>query len=305
MSADWEQTLGSWTKPSGDTEQEKCENAERMIRGAIRDATRESKPLAKRTVEVFAQGSYRNNTNVRQESDVDICVRCMSAVYYDLSFAQGLTKEQAGLPDSDYTYAQFKNDVQAALETKFGRGRVGRGNKAFDIRENSYCADADVVACLEHRSYFWLDNGAFSFTSGMTFLPDNGGVIINWPNQNYNNGVTKNNATGRRFKRVVRILKRLRNEMEQQGIATAAPIPSYLIECLVWNVPNEGFRNDSYVANVRYALAHLFHATINEQSCQKWCEVNNVKYLFHISQPWTREQAHAFLSAAWNYVGFE
>jgi hypothetical protein len=36
-----------------------------------------------------------------------------------------------------------------------------------------------------------------------------------------------------------------------------------------------------------------------------WLEVNDVKYLFHSTQPWTKEQAHAFVSAAWDYVGFD
>ena len=57
----------------------------------------------------------------------------------------------------------------------------------------------------------------------------------------------KNDATGRRFKAVVRILKRLRNEMVDNGHKVAGPIPSYLIECLIWNVPNEGFGHDTSV----------------------------------------------------------
>ena len=55
------------------------------------------------------------------------------------------------------------------------------------------------------------------------------------------NGFAKNSATRRNFKSVVRILKRLRNEMEDDGIVTAQPIPSYLIECLTWNVPDDKF----------------------------------------------------------------
>jgi hypothetical protein len=56
--------------------------------------------------------------------------------------------------------------------------------------------------------------------------------------------VAKNNATGGRFKRIVRVLKRLRNEMADHDVAAAKPIASYLIECFVWNVPNEGFGHE-------------------------------------------------------------
>jgi len=38
-----------------------------------------------------------------------------------------------------------------------------------------------------------------------------------------------NEATGRRFKGVTRILKRLRNEMADEGYEAAKSIPSYLV----------------------------------------------------------------------------
>ena len=140
---------------------------------------------------------------------------------------------------------------------------------------------------------------------GTAFDPDNGGRIINWPDQNYNNGVAKNTATGQRFKDVVRILKRLRNKMDDEKIAAAGPIPSFLIECLVWNAPNPCFGHDTYTADVRETLVHLFNDTIKFDNCKEWGEINELKYLFRSVQPWTVTQAHAFLSAAWHYLGFE
>ena len=94
--------------------------------------------------------------------------------------------------------------------------------------------------------------------------------------------------------------------MAYEGIAAAEPIPSYLIECLVWNVPNEGFEHNEYKADLRYILAHTFNATMTDEKCNKWGEVNELKYLFRSNQPWSRQQqAHAFLGAAWDYVGFQ
>jgi len=123
--------------------------------------------------------------------------------------------------------------------------------------------------------------------------------------QNYENGRAKNDSTNRRFRAVVRILKTLRNEMAEARIAAADPIPSYLSECLVWNVPNEGFDRGSYVADVRWALAHLFNSTLTEDAVKEWGEVNELKYLFRTGQPWNREAAHAFLAHAWDYIGFK
>lgn len=303
MSSSWENIFRNWAKPSSDTEQQKCDNAVRMVR----DAISADSVLSSKNIEVFAQGSYRNNTNVRQDSDVDICVCSMDIFFADYSMSGGLTEQDIGNSDSNYTYNEFKNSVEKALAAKFGRTSVKRGNKAFDIHANTYRVDADVVPSFEHRRYTGKKNynNIYYYLSGTEFQPDHGGSVINWPQQHYENGVTKNDATGNRFKYITRVLKRLRNEMADKGLIAAKPIPSYLIECLVWNVPNEGFGHDMYTDDVRYVVAYTFNETINDEKCNEWGEVNELKYLFRSSQLWTRQQAHDFISAAWDYIGFE
>jgi hypothetical protein len=298
---DWEETFRKWSKPSSDTEQTKSDNAESMVRAAIRACP----VLSQRTIEVFTQGSYRNNTNVRQDSDVDICVRCMDYSYDDFSHVPGASSADVGRYPSNYTYAEFKNEVGAALVAKFGASGVTRGSKAFDVHPTSYRVDADVVAVFESRLYFRDWRGNLDYHSGSEFLPDNGGRIVNWPHQHYASGVEKNRETGNRFKYITRAIKRLRNRMAAEGIAAAKPIPSYFIECLVWNAPVQSFGHDAYYSDVREVLAHLFNNTMRDDLCAGWLEVNGIKYLFHWTQPWTRQKGFEFVSAAWNYVGFE
>lgn len=205
---------------------------------------------------------------------------------------------------TSFSYSDFKNDVHAALKSYFGAASVTRGNKAFNVHANTYRLDADVVPCLEHQRVLGTpENNRIEY--GTELHPDNGGQIINWPRQNYDNGVAKNNATGRRFKAMVRIFKRLRYEMIDNGHEVAESIPSFLLECLAWNVPNEGFGHDEYRADVRYAIAHLWNETRTDEQCSEWGEINELKYLFRSVQPWTREQVNSFLDAAWNYIGFK
>jgi len=297
---DWEATFSSWGAAPGTTEQTKCDNAERAVRKAVCASTK----LSSKSIEVFAQGSHANRTNVRQDSDVDICVLYTGAFYPDYSMSEGLNDSVLGYTDGTYPYAQFKNDVEAALVSYFGKESVTRGKKAFDIHANTYRIDADVVPCFEHWRFHGTPEGHWH-DSGTQIHPDNGGRIVNWPRQNYDNGVEKNDATGRRFKAVTRILKRLRNEMADEGYEAAEPIPSYLTECLVWNVPNGGFGHDTFRADARYALAHLWNETRADKSCTEWGEINELKYLFRAGQPWNREQVNTFLQAAWDYIGFE
>lgn len=295
MAGNWESTFSNWAKPPGKTEQDKSDNSERAIRTAISSSV----ALSSRSVSVFPQGSYRNRTTVRQDSDVDICVMCTESIFYDLP--DGMSSGDFGITvPAPYPYSQFKRDVHNALVSHFGSSAVLRGNKAFDIHENTYRVDADVVAAFKYHLY--RRDG--TYLQGTSFPPDSGGRINNWPDQHYDNGVSKNTATGRRFKALTRIAKRLRNEMENSGVSAAINIPSFLIECLVWNVPNEGFGHPTYWDDLRYVLVHLYNSTLKNEDCSNWTEVNGIKYLFHASQPWSRVAANGFIAAALSHVGY-
>ncbi len=212
-----------------------------------------------------------------------------------------MTREQFDIGSADYSYEQFKNDLEHALITYFGTDTIKKGKKAFDIHENSYHVDADVAPFFEHRRYD--ANG--KYISGVELRPDKGGRIINWPEHHYNNGVSKNNDTSRRFKALVRIIKSLCNHMDEQGVDIAKTMPSFLIECLVWNVPNDNFGNYTYYDDLRACLAFIFNNTISDDKCIDWGEVSELKYLFQGVQKWTREDAHKFISSAWDFVGFK
>lgn len=295
MSGDWETQFREWAKPPDQTEQDRCDNAA----SAIRNAIKASEKLGDRSVSVFAHGSYQNNTNVRKNSDVDIGVQCES-VFLN-KYPEGTTKEMFGFHDAGYSYDQYKDEVEEALVYYFGQAAVTRGNKAFDIRETTYHVDADVAAFMSHRRYY--KNG--SYYQGVALLTDREKRrIVNWPEQHYQNGVDKNTKTGHRFKGIVRVLKSLSNEMAEAEVA-GADVPGFLIECMTWNAPDDGFRHAFYVDDVRDVLAFLFNNTRKSEDCQNWVEVSDLKYLFRSSQKWTWQQAHAFTSAAWDYIGFE
>ena len=295
-----EETFEAWSKGPSKTETEKCENAEVAVRKALNGHD----GLSRLDLSIFAQGSYRARTNVRQDSDVDICVRHNEVFFTD--YPNDERDEDYGNVTSSVSYADFKDMVGEALSAYFGTTAVTRGNKAFDIHANTYRIDADVVPAFEHRRYLERSslNGTSEYLSGIAFIPDQGDMVRNWPNQNYSNGVEKNEQCSRHYKRVVRILKRLRHVMREEDIAAADPVSSFLIECLVWNAPNEAFQHESYTDDVRYVIADLWNRTRKDEDCSEWGEVNELKYLFRGGQPWTRQQANDFLQAAWDRIGF-
>jgi hypothetical protein len=292
---DWENVFSAWAQPPGTTEQQRCANAER----AIREAIAASSKLNRRDIKVFVQGSYRNRVNVRQESDVDIGIVCRDTFYFGLP--DGNSREEFGLTTpATYGYAQFKNEVEEALVAHFGYAAVHRGNKAFDVRANTYRVDADVAPFFEYRRY----TAPGRWHEGVKLLPDNGGEVINWPEQHYANGVAKNDRTSKAFKGVVRALKRLCLERREAGLPVADTTCGYLLECMTYNVPDANFGAYTWHDRVRAVLAHLFNSTRTESDCSKWVEVSDLKWLFY-GQKWTWQQAHAWTAEAWDFIGYE
>lgn len=294
MNQNWEEKFKRWAAPPGKTEEERCSNAEKAIRNAIKASDK----LNHRNIRIFTQGSYRNNTNVRADSDVDVGILCFDSFFYDLP--EGYTRESFDIVPASYHYKQFKNEVGEALISYFGSGAVSRGNKAFDVHETSYHVEADVAAFFEHRRY--STDG--KYLSGVELRPDNGSEIINWPEQHYQNGVEKNKATSRAYKSLVRIIKSLCNEMSEQNIQQAKEVCGFLIECLVWNVPNSSFSHSDWTGDVRACLAYLFNNTKEEEKCMDWGEVSELEYLLRGGQKWTRQQAFLFIDKAWDHIGF-
>lgn len=305
--AEWEAKLLIWGRAPGKPEQDKMERTEGEIRAAIAAST----ALSSHQVKVFAQGSYRNLTHIPRESDVDICVVCKDVVDLDWQFVDPRAPSDPAvaralmtryrLTPASYTYPQFKIDVGAALVARFGPPpAVTSGDKAFNIRETRYNVDADVVAALEHRRY----RADGTYDEGTQFLSTKGKKIINWPDQQHANGVTKNQATRERFKAMVRVLKNLCHEMDDQGKAAAKPMSSFLIECLVYNVPDSKFGHATYYDDLREVLRFLFLNTQTDEECENWLEESRLKWLFRGDKGWTRAQVNAFVLAAWHHIGY-
>jgi hypothetical protein len=306
MARDWETTLRSWVKPPSDNEDAKRNKTEEEIKAALKT----SPILSGIRYKVYAKGSYANNTNVRLDYDVDIAVECTEFAYYDQAGTGADIRKAAALEAAvtrykgGYTSTDFKRDVEDALVEYYGRSAVTRGDMAMRVREKKTTLPADVVPCFEyHYNYDTSNRGEAIYHRGTRVYKDKGGHVHNWPVQQHERGVTKNNATGRRYKRMVRALKRLENELVVLGEIEA--LPSFLMECLVYNVPNENFNHPTYLADMRAVLAVIFNATLAKEKCKEWLEVNERKYLFHTVQSWTYQQAHELAAKSWDHLGFE
>ena len=291
-----EDTLTFWTKPPSDTEASKLENAEKLVREAIANDPK----LKEKSTETFGQGSYANDTNVRLNSDIDINVRYTGGFYFDLP--KDKSREDFGLNNpSSYSYAEFKNDVENALVNKFGRNDVERKDKCITVAENTNRVETDVVPTWNSRRY--QENG--NYVLGAKFKTDKGSWITNYPKQHIENGKDKNSNTLRRFKRLTRIHRKLRYKMIEDGITVNDNITSFLLECLVWNVPNKIFTDsDTWTERLKASIIYLYNNTKEESTCSEWGEVSELLYLIRSTRKWSREDINQYLAQAWNYLEY-
>jgi hypothetical protein len=302
VASGWEAKFSNWRGKASETEEDKYKRTCRAIGDALRSGDR----LSKYEFTVYAKGSYPNFTNVVADSDVDIAVELKT--FFGNQFvhsAKGLTLSDVGVTPytGDATLAGFKDDVQRALVAYFGADLVERGNKAIRVVENGGRLPADVVPCVAERT--WTSQGRYNEGVRLQSDSDPALQIVNYPQQHLDEGTRKNDRTSRRYKRVVRILKRLENEMAKTGVIDV--VPSFLIESSVWNVPNDKFEVDSWVDRVRNALAHIYNGTLTDDcvASDDWLEANGIKYLFHGSQGWSHGDAHNFADKAWDHIGFD
>lgn len=294
-----EETLQFWTTPLSKTEEERVDNTINMIKGAIKGYDK----LNSLSIEVFAQGSYANNTNVRQNSDVDICVMLTSTVF--CNYVEGKQDVDYGYTKGIISYQEFKAHVIEALKIKFGSSAVSVGNKCINIRANSYHVNADVVPSFQYRDFRIINSiDSKRYVEGIKYFATDGKEIINYPKNHVDNGKQKNIATNYKYKKLVRIMKHIRNNMVSDGKADEKLISSFLVECLVWNVPNDQIMKYSTWENtLRNAIAFLWKA-IDENKQGDWGEVSERLYLFHSGRKWTVGDAKKFLYDMYEYLGY-
>lgn len=207
----------------------------------------EGTSYADKRFEVFLQGSYGNDTNIRADSDVDIVMMLASiwqAHISELPEVQAEAYRQA-YSDATYRLSDFKTVVVSQLQRAYGHANILVGKKSVKIWPSSNRLGADVVVCHQYRHYrYFYSDSSQSYDEGVLLSTNAGTEIINYPKLHSANCTAKHQNTGRHFKPMVRILKNMRGRLIDDGILTEDAAPSYFIEGLLYNVPDEQFTGD-------------------------------------------------------------
>ena len=292
-----EDTLTAWSNQGGTFNSIAAHNS---IRNAL-EAT--DSGLNRPDFEIFLQGSYKNSTNIRADSDVDLVVQYNKVYYRDLTRLSPLEVQryEGTHHNVDYDAVKWRSDVEKALRKKFpGKVQLG-GGKAFKVVTGPGNMTADVLAALLHKQYTHYNSlNDEGFDPGIKFADSAGKITLNYPKLHIENGEEKNSEdqTHGRYKPSVRMLKNARNTATERGLLVDGAAPSYFVECLLYNVLDECFTasvSDTYAA----VVSHLAADAIDNYTCQNW----QLPLFGPESTQWNTIDANAFIQALvdlWN-----
>lgn len=292
--------LDRWFRKSSDAEEERMDRAERMVRKAIEnhEAFRDT------PMEVYVKGSYANETNVRSDSDVDVVVENHDLFYYDYMVDAPQPDQLAWPYKGHWTPASWRREVTKALEAEFSASDIdATGKVAITLREvPGSRPSADVVPAFNYYRFDTADrrishNGSRVYTKEMQ-------AITNYPQQQLLNGRTKNQQTSGRYKRYVRALKNAENALADEGMIDE--LPSYFMECLMWNVPGQVMlQGDIYEGFLRSVLHLIDHLSEDNFCTEDWAEPNDLKWLFPGQADWSRQDGRRLALLTFDHLWVE
>ncbi len=190
----------------------------------------------------YLQGSYRNNTHLRRQSDVDVVVELTSLPIRDSSLLPDSQKRllKRSFPEPEYDWRPFRRDVLRVTTTAFGESRVREGRKTLKLVMESPEIPVDVVVAARYLRYTeYSGEHSYKYTEGMgLYLPTESRWAVSYPHLHRRNGVEKEKATNGWFRRTIRMFKNARAQLVEEGRLAPATARSYQIECLLYNVPH-------------------------------------------------------------------
>ena len=311
-----ESTLKLYAAPLSNTEDAKCKHAIEAIRDALKDlgytddqkgiSLLESDTFAYSVsmrnkyspdkIDIFIQGSYANNTCVRNESDVDIAV--VRSDTWEYAFGERFGSSSVDKKD---IATKLKDDVEKTLRKEFPY-QVHRGNKSIKVDGNTYRKQADTVPCLSMHYYYKSHlNNYTTHYDGVIIYADDGSVIRNFPKQHIVNGKSKNNRTNYYYKKMVRIMKKMRYLMSDCGYSCADNVSSFGIESLTWNIPDSYFTKYS---SYGFAFEEIVHyAYMHKADLPNYYEANGIKKLCPTQQDVSKYSA--FIDRLYSFFEYD
>lgn len=218
--------------------------------------------------EIYLQGSYANHTNIRRESDVDIVLQYNGIFRYNDSKLDERTKQKHNnaFADAKMTFEQFKINIfnelyKEAIKYKTVSS-VKYKSKSIKISLQNPSIDIDVVPCFLYKNYWTFSEtdplNKKHYKHGIALDDTNTGKrIVNYPKIHIENGNDKSARTNKNYKLTIRYIKKIKSMLVDKDIIDDKLAPSYFIENLMFNVPDNLFDRVSHLKTFDNILNYL------------------------------------------------
>ncbi len=256
-----------------------------------------------KTCSVLPFGSQYFDSAISQNTPLDIYVVNTKEYYYDVEST--VDTSLLDLPTSKIDYEKFKTSVYKDMQKYFGKYNVGLLGNTIHIKKEQYKIHLKPVASY-HAYTNVLDKNAdtvVSFIEGVALPKKDESLLIYYPYHEEKNYHTTNRKTDNRFNAIVRVIKHLSDWISRKdGYSTM--MPSYLLTCLAYNVPNVVIKRMSgYDAALVEIIDYLYDMLITDLYKDMY-EINDIKLLFSSKQTWNRDITLNFLQRAKHYIKY-
>lgn len=245
-----EQQLVRLSRPPFKYEREQVIATHSEIRKAVdtffdKQRTRERYNLSSLPeLQPFLQGSYANDTNITQSSDVDIVIMLTTIWKSDTVSLSADEKEKyfQNTKSAEYSFLLYNADIISCLVQHFGQQYIFNDDKCIRLRNHPGFCDADIIPAFMYKLYRRFTSAENqSYKEGISFDTNAGIHIINYPKLHSEGLVQKSASTNGNFKETVRMFKNLRNELTINNRLAVDDAKSYYIENMLFNIDDNVF----------------------------------------------------------------
>lgn len=243
---------------------------EKILKQAVVNASIRTPYFDPKDVEIYLQGSYACNTNIKFQSKIEVIVEINKTRDYDyntMSFHDMKFRDNFFIDfDHYFDVKRFKavlaDELKKILGTKIILGTTTILIPAYGAIQHSF----DIFPCFKYK-FFRPEGG--SIRSKLVYDEKLEEHFLMFTNLHTINGNLKDSMTQGNFKRIVRMMKNIVaiSAREDKNIH---PVRGYYIECLLYNVPNEMYlSHDQKLSSIFLKIINwLNFANMNDFVCQ-------------------------------------
>jgi hypothetical protein len=245
--------IGVWDNASNQADKQQIKNAFGEIKRCLLSNAEINNYNSRGELKIYEHGSFVCNSSIKQASDLDMHVALARA-----------------------NFPAWKDTVERVLVGTFGRKSVKRKKVAITVIGHENRADTDVLPC----GFYDNQNGVVAYSDAQNRK------VKYFPKEDKSGIREMDVDTDNDYSKMVRVYKGCKQEMIQDGIDGIA---SFMIECLLYNLPNslfvydnyEGTTEDIYLKMFIDSKNALFSAQLNTwEKAQAYYEINGEKPLY-------------------------